>query len=205
MFARKNQLVQQLIHHTAELAAAGMTPATSSNFSARLSESLCLISVSGRDKGSLTPDDFMEIRMNGTAVNATQTSSAETLLHTQIYQLRPDANVVLHTHSLAQTLLSMHFEQAGKIVFTGYELQKAFTGIKSHHSPVCLPIVANSQDMHALCESAQPLFDQANFWGYLIAGHGIYSWGKDILEARRHLDAFEFLLNAELAKLSFRL
>ncbi len=204
MPTRKNQLIQQLIHHTAELAALGMTPATSSNFSARLSESLCLITVSGRDKGALTPDDFMEINMNGSAVDATQTSSAETLLHTQIYQLRPDANVVLHTHSQAQTLLSMHFEQARKIDFTGYELQKAFTGIKSHHGTVCLPIVANSQDMLELCESAHPLFDQADFWGYLIAGHGIYTWGKDMLEARRHLDAFEFLLNAELTKLSFR-
>jgi methylthioribulose-1-phosphate dehydratase len=204
MSARKNQLIQQLIHHTAELAALGMTPATSSNFSARISESLCLITVSGRDKGSLTSDDFMEINMDGTAVDTTQTSSAETLLHTQIYALRSDANVVLHTHSLAQTLLSMHFEQSGKIDFTGYELQKAFTGIKSHHSTVCLPIVANSQDMSTLCESALPLFEQANFWGYLIAGHGIYTWGKDMQEARRHLDAFEFLLNAELTKLSFR-
>lgn len=204
MSAKKTQLIQQLIHHTAELAATGMTPATSSNFSARSSESLCLITVSGRDKGALTTDDFMEITMNGAAVDATQTSSAETLLHTQIYQLRPDANVVLHTHSLAQTLLSMHFEQAGKIEFTGYELQKAFTGIKSHHSTVCLPIIANSQDMQVLCQSARPFFEQSDFWGYLIAGHGIYIWGKDMLEARRHLDAFEFLLNAELTKLSFR-
>jgi methylthioribulose-1-phosphate dehydratase len=203
MFAHKIQLIQQLIHHTAELAASGMTPATSSNFSARLSNSLCLITVSGRDKGALTPDDFMEIRMDGTAIDATQTSSAETLLHTQIYTLRPDANVVLHTHSLAQTLLSMRFAQAGKIEFSGYELQKAFSGIKTHQSCVCLPIVENSQDMQALCENVRPLFEQRDFWGYLISGHGIYTWGKDILEARRHLDAFEFLLNAELTKLSF--
>lgn len=204
MSVRKNQLLQQLIHHTAELAANGMTPATSSNFSARLDESHCLITVSGRDKGKLTPDDFMEIDMHGTAVNATQTSSAETLLHTQIYHLRPETNVVLHTHSLAQTLLSMRFQQAGKIDFNGYELQKAFSGIKSHHSTVCLPIVSNSQDMQALCQSVRPLFEQTNFWGYLIAGHGIYTWGKDMQEARRHLDAFEFLLHAELTKLSFK-
>ncbi len=203
MFAQKNSLIQQLIHHTAELAANGMTPATSSNFSARLDESHCLITVSGRDKGKLTPEDFMDVSMDGKAVNASQTASAETLLHTQIYQRRPDANVVLHTHSLAQTLLSMRFAQAGKIEFSGYELQKAFSGIKTHQSCVCLPIVENSQDMLALCENVDPLFEQTHFWGYLIAGHGIYTWGKDMLEARRHLDAFEFLLNAELTKLSF--
>ncbi len=89
-----------------------MTPATSSNFSARLDERYCLITASGRDKGKLTPDDFMEITMEGEAVDSTRRSSAETLLHTQIYRLRPDANAVLHTHSPAQTLMSMRFEQA---------------------------------------------------------------------------------------------
>ena len=205
MLNKKNQLIQDLIEHTAQLASAGMTPATSSNFSARLNDAHCLITVSGRDKGKLNADDFMEISMDGIAVDAKQTSSAETLLHTQIYQLRPEANIVLHTHSLAQTLMSMRYEQDGKIEFTGYELQKAFVGIKSHDGTVSLPIVANSQNMNVLCESVQALFAQDNFWGYLIAGHGIYTWGRDMIEARRHLDAFEFLLQAELAKLSYKL
>ena len=34
--------------------------------------------------------------------------------------------------------------------------------------------------------------------GYLIEGHGIYTWGDTMDDARRHLDAFEFLLNCEL-------
>lgn len=205
MLNKKNQLIQDLIEHTAQLASAGMTPATSSNFSARLNDAHCLITVSGCDKGKLNADDFMEISMDGIAVDAKQTSSAETLLHTQIYQLRPEANIVLHTHSLAQTLMSMRYKQDGQIEFTGYELQKAFVGIKSHDDTVSLPIVANSQDMNVLCESVQALFARDNFWGYLIAGHGIYTWGRDMIEARRHLDAFEFLLQAELAKLSYKL
>ncbi len=201
----KQTLISQLIEQTAELARLGMTPATSSNFSARLAEDLCLITVSGRDKGKLTPADFMEITLEGKAVDATQIPSAETLLHTQIYHLRPEANVVLHTHSFAQTVLSLHFAQAGKIDFTGYELQKAFTGVKSHEGSVSLPIVANSQDIQALAEAIRPCFNHIEFWGYLIVGHGIYTWGRDMMEARRHLDAFEFLLQAELSKLSFKL
>jgi methylthioribulose-1-phosphate dehydratase len=197
-------LITQLIEHTAQLANLGMTPATSSNFSARLNETHCLITVSGRDKGKLTPDDFMEITMDGTAVNKAQTSSAETLLHTQIYQLRPEANVVLHTHSLAQTLLSMRNEQHGQITFTGYELLKAFNGIKTHDVSLSLPIVANSQDILSIKNAIETEFLRNDFWGYLIAGHGIYTWGRDMTEARRHLDAFEFLLNAELTKLSLK-
>lgn len=198
---KKNQLIQQLIHHTGELARAGMTPATSSNFSARLDDRHCLITASGRDKGKLGPDDFMQVGMDGLAVDATRKSSAETLLHTQIYRLLPDAEVVLHTHSPAQTLMSMRYEKDGRLEFTGYELQKAFRGVSSHEGTVCLPIIANSQDMHRLCADVAPFFERSDFWGYLIAGHGIYTWGRDIDEARRHLDAFEFLLNVELTKL----
>jgi methylthioribulose-1-phosphate dehydratase len=201
MTNKKQQLIQQLIQHTAELAQAGMTPATSSNFSARLDDRHCLITASGRDKGKLTPDDFMEVTMDGEAVDSTRKSSAETLLHTQIYRLRPDANAVLHTHSPAQTLMSMRFGKHGRIEFAGYELQKAFRGVASHEGTVALPIVANSQDMRSLCAGVLPLFERSEFWGYLIEGHGIYTWGRDIDEARRHLDAFEFLLNVELSKL----
>ena len=61
MLNKKNQLIQDLIEHTAQLASAGMTPATSSNFSARLDNAHCLITVSGRDKGKLNADDFYNV------------------------------------------------------------------------------------------------------------------------------------------------
>ena len=46
--------------------------------------------------------------------------------------------------------------------------------------------------------SVDAALDAPNTWGYLIAGHGLYAWGRDISEARRHLDAFEFMLGCEL-------
>jgi ribulose-5-phosphate 4-epimerase/fuculose-1-phosphate aldolase len=30
--------------------------------------------------------------------------------------------------------------------------------------------------------------------GYLIRKHGLYTWGRDLDEARRHIEIFEFLL-----------
>ena len=42
------------------------------------------------------------------------------------------------------------------------------------------------------------LLDDGPLWGYLIDGHGLYAWGRDMAEARRHLDAFEFLFDCEL-------
>jgi ribulose-5-phosphate 4-epimerase/fuculose-1-phosphate aldolase len=29
--------------------------------------------------------------------------------------------------------------------------------------------------------------------GFLIARHGLYTWGRDLAEARRHIEIFEFL------------
>mgnify|MGYP003492782060 FL=1 len=195
-----SDVLSQLSSCAAELAQRGMTPATSSNFSARLDSEHCHVTVSGRDKGKLGPDDFMLVDMQGMAGQSDRRASAETLLHTQIYRLRPDAGAVLHTHSLAQTVMSMRYEASGFIEFTGYELLKAFRDVATHQTTLRLPIVANSQDMDALCTALAPLFEDDRLYGYLIAGHGIYSWGRDVAEAKRHLDAFEFLLNAEMTK-----
>lgn len=199
-----NDVLTQLSEVAADLARRGMTPATSSNFSARHDKDHCHVTVSGRDKGKLSVDDFMQVNMQGQAIEPGRRASAETLLHTQIYSLRPQAQVVLHTHSMAQTLASMHWQAQGYVEFSQYELLKAFNGLTTHESNLKLPIVSNSQDMTALCDSVKPFFDDMNFYGYLIAGHGIYTWGDDLAEASRHLDAFEFLLSAELAKLGMK-
>jgi methylthioribulose-1-phosphate dehydratase len=194
-----------LITLTAELAQRGLTPATSSNFSMRLNAQQCIITQSGRDKGHLTADDFMLVNQHGLALDPALKPSAETLLHTQIYAQRPEAHAVIHTHSLAQTLLSMHYAEQSYIEFKGYELLKAFTGTATHEYTMSVPIFPNSQNMQKLSAWIAPHFERSDFWGYLIAGHGLYTWGRDMPEAKRHFDAFEFLLNAELTKLSFAL
>ena len=74
-----------------KLGAQGLTPATSSNFSMRLDAAHAAITISGRDKGALTPDDIMVVDMEGHAVGTRARPSAETLLHTQIYRRFADA------------------------------------------------------------------------------------------------------------------
>ncbi len=124
----------------ARLAAHGLTPATSSNFSMRLDDAHAAITISGRDKGALTADDVMVVDMHGHAVGTTARPSAETLLHTHIYQRFADANAVLHTHSRAQTVASRLYADRGVIRFEGYELQKAIAGHTTHESQLDLPV-----------------------------------------------------------------
>lgn len=157
------------------------------------------ITVSGRHKGRLTPDDVMMIDQHGHAVGTDAKPSAETLLHTHIYQRFPEAGAVLHTHSLVQTLTSKLYAKSGRIIFEDYELLKAFAGNSTHEADMVVPVFANTQDMPALVRQIDAFLDREQIThGYLIEGHGIYTWGKTMDDARRHLDAFEFLLNCEL-------
>ena len=59
-------------------------------------------------------------------------------------------------------------------------------------------VLANNQCIPTLAAQVDVLLDKGPMWGYLIEGHGMYAWGRDLGEARRHLEAFEFLLACEL-------
>lgn len=182
-----------------ELAALGWTPATSSNFSMRLDAQHLAVTISGRDKGRLGGEDVMVVDLDGRAVATDARPSAETLLHTQIYRRFPQANAVLHTHSRAQTVASRFFAASGLIRFEGWELQKAISGYTTHESTLDLPVFPNAQDMNVLARQVDAWLDAGKpLSGYLIDGHGIYTWGRDMQETRRHLEAFEFLLACEL-------
>jgi len=194
----------ELVECTRELARRGWTPATSSNFSMRLDEKHAAITVSGRDKGRLTEADIMVVDLNGQAVATSQKPSAETLLHTHLYARYPDIGCVLHTHSLNQTLASRLYGQQGFIRFDGYELIKAFRGQTTHETHFDLPIFPNTQDMTVLAKQVEAKLDERPLWGYLINGHGLYAWGRDMMEARRHLEAFDFLINCELEMRKFK-
>lgn len=189
----------EIITNVRELAAAGWTPATSSNFSRRLDDRHAAITISGRDKGRLTEDDIMVVDFEGKSVGSDHRPSAETLLHTQLYKRFPDeVGCVLHTHSQNQTIASRLYAGRGHVRLDGYELLKAFRGNETHETEVLVPVLPNSQDMHTLAAQVDCLLDKRTLWGYLIDGHGLYAWGRDMAEARRHLDAFEFLLGCEL-------
>jgi methylthioribulose-1-phosphate dehydratase len=196
--ARLRQLAGEIVSTARELAAWGWTPATSSNFSMRLDEAHAAITVSELDKGRLTEEGVMVVDLDGRPVATEQRPSAETVLHTRLYRRDAEIGCVLHTHSLVQTVASRVFAPSGGARLEGYELAKAIAGSTTHEAVIELPVLANSQDMPAMAGQVEALLDAGPLSGYLIAGHGLYAWGRDLAEARRHLEAFEFMLACEL-------
>ena len=176
----------------------GWSPATSSNYSTRLSATQALLTVSGKHKGQLGPDDVLATDLSGNSLEPGKKPSAETLLHTQLYSWRPEIGAVLHTHSVNATVLS-RLTPGDSIEFEDYELQKAFSGVSTHESKVRVPIFDNDQDITRLAAKVQPWLDaHPDCVGYLIRGHGLYTWGARMSDALRQIEGFEFLFECEL-------
>lgn len=188
-------LAEQLVEAGRMIDRNGWVPATSGNFSARLEDGRVAITVSGRHKGRLTPEDIMLVDAEGVSLDG-RTSSAETLLHTRIYQRYPQVRAILHPHSPASTLISRSIR--GPLKLSGYELLKALPGIKTHETQVTLPIFPNDQDIGRLSEVVDAWLEQhPETPGYLIKSHGFYTWGDSVESALRHVEALEFLFDIE--------
>jgi methylthioribulose-1-phosphate dehydratase len=182
---------------------------TSSNYSVVASHDPLelLITVSGKDKSALGRDDFVRVGADGRPVDGSgKKSSAETLLHCLIAELvpalgGPKVGAVLHTHSVWSTLLSKSDLPRGSLRIEGYEMLKGLDGIATHETFEEVPIFANSQDMVELSERIRTRLSQADWsnpqrppvHGLLLSGHGLYTWGRDLAEARRHIEIHEFL------------
>lgn len=181
------------------LAQRGWTPATSSNFSARVEGSPHVaISRSGVDKHAFAPTDVMAVDAAGRCVAPEGARpSAETALHLALYAHDAAIGSVLHVHSLPATVLSLRHERAGALHAEGLEILKGLAGVSSHETRVTLPILPNSQDMPRLAAEL-PGRLAPGCPGVLIAGHGLYAWGRDVAEARRHVETFEFVLACRL-------
>ena len=191
---------QQMIAAGALFHARGWVPATGGNFSVRLDTEQVLITASGNHKGELREEHFLVATLDGKPLEAGRKASYETLLHMQIYQRVPEAKAVLHVHTAANTLLSRRFEQ---ITLTNYELLKVLPGAPDPQAEVIIPVVANDQDIARLSEAVDAhMVKLPATPAYLIAGHGLYAWGKDVAEARYRVEAIEFMLECHLRELS---
>ena len=182
----------------------GWCDGTGGNFSCVLQRQplQLLMAPSGVDKGSVAAEQLIVVDGSGTVLRGEGRASAETQLHLALVETC-GAGAVLHTHSQAGTLLSQHYGPQGSpaqphadVAYLGLhdlEMLKGLEGIPSHASRIAIPVLANDQDLQRLRATAEPHLVQAPY-GLLIAGHGLYAWGRDLASARRHLEILEFLL-----------
>jgi methylthioribulose-1-phosphate dehydratase len=179
--------------------ARGWVLGTSGNFSAVVCrEPLRLaISPSGVDKGLLSADQILLIDEQATVVSEHPGKpSDECPLHIRVV-LERGAGAVLHTHSVWSTTLSDLHAADGGLSVEGYEMLKGLAGVQTHEHREWLPIIENSQDMTVLAGTvSRVLRENEGTHGFILRRHGLYTWGKDLTQAKRHCEILEFLLSA---------
>lgn len=177
------------------LDARGLAPATAGNYSVRLRDGTVAVTVSGAHKGRLSADQVMRVSAAGESLDGKK-PSAETLLHCLVYAVDVQAGAVLHTHSVAGTVLSRALAGERAIRLAGYELLKAFPGTPTHDAVIAMPLVDNSQDMPALAEELRPILAAQSplLPAFYIRGHGLYAWGPTVEAAENLVEACEFLI-----------
>lgn len=178
-------------------------PGTSGNLSIKVSDQplTSLVSVSGKDKYKETKEDFVLVDGEGVPINSSLKPSAETVIHLELYK-NTDAGCCLHVHTVDNNVISELYGEEGYITFHNQELIKAF-GIWEENGQLTIPIVENFHDLPMLAdEMVQRLNKDTK--AILIRNHGITVWGKNAFEAKRHLEACEFLFSYQLKLMQMR-
>ncbi|HUF04839.1 MAG TPA: methylthioribulose 1-phosphate dehydratase [Aridibacter sp.] len=186
----------QIAEAAAEFYRRGWVLGTSGNFSALLGRGpmrVCITS-SGKHKGELSDDDFLEVDGGGNVVRGDGSPSAENRIHIALYDELEDCGAVFHTHSVWGNLLSDRCFGEGAIVIEGQEMLKGLSGVTTHEHREEVPLIENSQDYDALSrEVGKIASERSDIHGIYLRRHGLYTWGETIADARRHIEIFEFL------------
>jgi len=176
---------------------------TSGNLSAVISRTPLRLAIteSSVAKGTLTPQQILEVNERGEAVRPKGSRpSAETLLHCVIARER-GAGAVLHTHSVWSTILSDVHAAVGAVTISGYEMEKGFAGVRTHEHREIVPILENDQDMTRLAARVSDVLrDRSDAHALLLRQHGLYTWGATLDEAERHVEIAEFLFEVLVRK-----
>lgn len=178
--------------------ARGWALGTSGNFSAVVAEQPLRLAItrSGVDKGRLAAEHILQVDDRGQVTAGSGRPSAETAIHLAVVAAR-GAGAVAHTHSLWSTMLSDAHAAAGGLALEGYEMLKGLSGVETHDHREWVPIVENTQEWEREAEALRRTLDaHPRAHAFLIRRHGLYTWGRDLDEAARHLEVLEFLLEA---------
>ena len=173
----------------------GWVLGTGGNFSVVLTREPFRLAItsSGVDKSAIAPEHFLHVDASGNVLEGSGRPTAEAGLHRAVIET-VNAGAVFHTHSVWATVLSTTHVSNGGLYIEGYEMLKGLHGVNSHTHREWLPIIENSQDISALSDVVRQLLaEKPESHGFLIRGHGLYTWGKTIQEAKRHVEILEFL------------
>ena len=157
-----------------------MTTLSGGNLSVKDYNGDIWITPAGIDKGKLTPNDIMCVKMNGD-VTGQHKPSSEFPFHNSIYNKRPDIKAIIHAHPPALVSFSI----VRNIPDTNIIPQAKRVCGKVGYAPYALP------GSEKLGENIAETFGE----GYnvvLLENHGVATGGTDLLNAFHRIETLEF-------------
>lgn len=192
-----SEAASQIVAIAQILTRSGWLPATSGNLSVLIQREPMQMAVtaSGVDKEFLSLDDILVVNEACEVLDAdlVRKPSFETQIHSFIYQ-NTSAGCVLHVHTVFNNLVGEWANENSFLEIQSLELIKAL-GIWSEDASIQIPVIDNYADIEELVGEIATRFQNhpPKIPCVLIRAHGIYVWGTDWLEAKKHLQAFEFM------------
>ncbi|HIW33790.1 MAG TPA: methylthioribulose 1-phosphate dehydratase [Candidatus Paenibacillus intestinavium] len=192
----KQEVLMKLREVKEAFAARNWFPGTAGNLSIRIGEYTPEkfnfgITASGKDKYVNTSEDFLFVDQDAVPCEATNLKpSAETLVHCEIYR-KTGAGAIFHIHSVFSNVISEYFWHRRSIPVDGVELIKGLN-IWEEEYQLEIPIVSNFLHIPSIIPEITEKLDP-KVPGIVLRKHGVYAWGANAFEAKRHLESFEFI------------
>lgn len=155
----------------------GLTVSAGGNMSVRLNDEEILITPSGRNKGSLQPDDLIVVDMEGKALTAGK-PSIETFMHLALYKNNAETNAVLHCHPLNCIALTLKGKIKTDITPEGVLLLGEVPTI-GYYTP-------GSQELVKAVEEV------SGAKAILMSKHGAITQGRNLEDAYDRMEELEF-------------
>jgi methylthioribulose-1-phosphate dehydratase len=193
-----------LAAEAARFASLGWMRGTSGNLSVVLSREPLRVAVtaSGLDKGELSEADVVAVDADGSVVHGPATKgwagdarpSAEAAVHARIATMT-GARAAVHVHTVAAVAAGRRWPSG--VELEGLEMLKGI-GVPAEGVAIRVPVVENSQNMRLLSDRIEQSHDP-RVPAVIVADHGLYAWGGDMMQARHHAEVIGWLLELALA------
>lgn len=170
----------QIVAFIGRIYACGMTTISGGNVSIRDDSGEIWITPSGIDKGSLSRDDIVCVKVDGT-VEGPHKPSIEYIIHKAIYEVRGDIRSIIHSHPPSLISFALAHKKPDTRIFPTAFLECGDTGYAEYAIP--------GSDL--LGERISNAFkDGANT--VLMENHGVITCGDTCLKSFQRFETLDF-------------
>ncbi|MCK9322758.1 MAG: class II aldolase/adducin family protein [Candidatus Methanomethylophilaceae archaeon] len=155
-----------------------LTVSAGGNMSVRLNTVEIIITPSGRNKGSLQPEDMVKMNLAGEIIGGGK-PSIEHKFHLALYEENPETNAVVHCHPLYCTALAVNNKKIKSNITPEGALLLGRVPLIPYYTP-------GSQEL------VDAIMDYPKARAMLMSKHGALTQGNTLEEAYNRMEELEF-------------